>query len=104
MDAKAPEANLLATRPCGHLSQGMPSEPKKKTQREPTGPRPQTLALADYWSHPVLPSHREARKAHTGKKHKGAREELNPGPLTSRDLKDPAGTTRLQGPLSGGRL
>ena len=66
--------------------------------------RPYALALADYWSHPVLPSHREARKAHTGKKHKGAREELNPGPLTSRDLKDPAGTTRLQGPLSGGRL
>ena len=40
-----------------------------------------SLTLADYWSHLVLPSHREARKAQKRKKHKGAREELNPGPF-----------------------
>ena len=43
--------------------------------------------MADYWSHPVLPSHREARKEQKGKKQKGAREDLNPGPLSITDLR-----------------
>ena len=60
---------------------------KHKGAREELNPGPlsirawKTLTLADYWSHLVLPSHREARIAHKGKNHKGARGELNPGPF-----------------------